>query len=157
MLRRDGLLKLFFWIVLFESIGFLLGLLTQANLYPWYAHLNKSVLTPPGYVFSIVWSLLYLLLAVVGWLLFNRLQPSIKKIKLLFSLQMLMNWLWTPLFFGLHLLTVSMVWLVFLTFLNMLLIIKACKEHKIIAWLLTPYALWLMYASYLNGVIALTN
>ncbi len=66
-LNIDKRLKLVFWIVLFESIGFFFGLLTQANITPWYAYLNKSLLTPPGFVFSIVWSLLYALLAVIAW------------------------------------------------------------------------------------------
>lgn len=156
-LRLNKLIKLILWIVFFESIGFLLGLLTQANINPWYANLNKSSLTPPGFIFSIVWTLLYALLAVIAWILSNHNQAYSKKIKVLFTLQMLMNWAWTPLFFALHWLISSALWLVGLTFLNLLLIMEAKKMHKIIACLLSPYLLWLVYALYLNVVIALTN
>ncbi|MBL7480361.1 TspO/MBR family protein [Legionella bononiensis] len=156
-MRLHKLMKLVFWIVLFESIGFLLGLLTQANIYPWYEHLNKSSLTPPGFVFSVVWTLLYVLLALIAWILTNQNQESSKKITVLFALQMLMNWVWTPLFFGLHWFMLSALWLVSLTCLNLILIIEAKKTHKTIAWLLTPYLLWLVFASYLNVVIALMN
>jgi tryptophan-rich sensory protein len=157
ILRLNNLMKLVFWIMLFESICFVLGLLTQANLDPWYKYLNKSSLTPPGFIFSVVWTLLYLLLAIVAWILSNLNKASSKKITFLFALQILMNWIWTPLFFGLHWLMLSALWLVSLTCLNLILIIEAKKTHKTIAWLLTPYLLWLVFASYLNVVIALMN
>ncbi len=150
-------LNLLFWIVLFESIGFLMGALTQENIYPWYEQLNKSALTPPGFVFSIVWSFLYALLALIAWSLSNQRQTYSKQVKVLFILQTVMNWVWTPLFFGLHWLMFSAGWLISLTALNALLIIKLQKRNKIIAWLLSPYLLWLVFASYLNVLIALMN
>lgn len=157
-MRINTVIRLIFWIVLFQSIGFLLGLLTQANLFPWYAHLNKSSLTPPGFLFSIIWSFLYTILAIIGWMLSNsnKKQPS-KSIITLYTLQMLMNWAWTPLFFQLHWIAFSAIWLLVLTGLNVILIIKTSRTHKIIAYLLMPYVLWLMFASYLNGFIALMN
>ena len=72
-------LKLLLWIVLFQSIGFLMGMLTQANIYPWYEQLNKSDLTPPGFVFSIVWTFLYVLLAVIAWILWDKNQAPSKQ------------------------------------------------------------------------------
>lgn len=156
-MRLNKLIHLIWWIVLFESIGFFLGLLTQANIHPWYAQLDKSPLTPPGFVFSVVWAILYGLLAVIAWILSGLDKESSKKIILLFALQMLMNWVWTPLFFGLHWLTLSAAWLVGLTCLNLILIIKTKTTHKAIAWLLAPYLLWLVFASYLNVFIALMN
>lgn len=157
MLHKNNITKLVFLIVLFESIGFLLGSITQANIHSWYESLEKSSLTPPGFVFSIVWSCLYVLLACVAWLLLNqRHQASSKKMLKMFMLQMLMNWLWTPLFFELHWVTFSAIWLIGLTCLNLALIREAHqKNNKMIAWLLLPYAVWLIFASYLNGVIAL--
>lgn len=156
-MRINKVMNFVFWFLLFESIGFLLGLLTQANIYPWYEHLNKSSLTPPGFVFSVVWALLYALLAAVASILSNLNKASSKTIKMIFALQMVMNWAWTPLFFALHWLVPSAIWLLSLTCLNVLLIIKLKKRNKIIAWLLSPYLLWLLFASYLNVLIALMN
>ncbi|KTD46292.1 TspO/MBR family protein [Legionella quateirensis] len=156
-MRLNKLMMLVFWIVLFQSIGFMLGLETQANIDPWYRYLNKSSLTPPGFIFAVVWTLLYALLAIIAWMLTSLNKTSSKKITILFALQMLMNWVWTPLFFGLHWFTLSALWLVGLTCLNVILIIEAKKTHKTIALLLTPYLLWLVFASYLNVVIALMN
>ncbi len=156
-MRLNKLMNLIFWLVLFESIGFLIGLLTQANIYPWYEDLIKSSLTPPGFIFPVVWTLLYALLAIIAWMLSSHNKTSSPKFTMLFALQMLMNWVWTPLFFGLHWLVLSALWLVSLTCLNVVLIIKAKKTDKTIAWLLIPYLLWLLFASYLNIFIALMN
>ncbi len=151
-------IKLICWIVLFQAIGFLLGWLTQSNIPFWYNHLNRSSLTPPGFVFSIVWTLLYIVLAIVAWILSNQNpQDSCKKINTLFALQMLMNWAWTPLFFTLHWLIASAIWLVTLSCLNLYLIKASRHSHPIIARLLIPYVIWLMFASYLNVMIALMN
>lgn len=157
ILHLNKSIKLVFWIVLFESIGFLMGLLTQANINPWYEQLNKSGLTPPGFVFSIVWTVLYAILAVIAWNLSVQDRAYSKKIRLVFALQTLMNWAWTPLFFGLRCLMLSAIWLVSLTCLNIFLLIEVRKKHATIAWLLSPYVLWLMFASYLNVGIALIN
>lgn len=74
-------------------------MLTQANIPSWYEGLNKSGLTPPGPVFSIVWSILYALLAIVGWVLWcSRNESEMRSVFYLYSVQMLMNWAWTPLF-----------------------------------------------------------
>ena len=156
-LRLNKLISLLFWVVIFESIGYLLGLLTQANIHPWYEELNKSFLTPPGIVFSVVWTMLYALLAVIAWILSSNNKFYSKKIVLLFALQMLMNWACTPLFFALQWITLSSIWLVSLTCLNAILIFAVSKTHKTLAWLLSPYLFWLVFASYLNVFIALMN
>lgn len=156
-MRLNNTITLILMIALFESIGFYLSLPTQSNLYPWYESLNKSSLTPPGFVFSVTWTLLYAILAVVAWMLINENQQSARKVKHLFIIQMLMNWAWTPLFFTLHWLTFSAIWIIILSILNIILILWAKAINKTMAWLLSPYLLWLLFASYLNLVIAWVN
>ena len=149
---------LLIWIVSFELIGYYMGYLTRNNIIVWYATLNKSSLTPPGYVFSIVWSSLYCLLAVIGWMLSHRLrQPTGMTAFILFAVQTLMNWAWTPLFFQLHWIGVSFIWLVMLCFVNIALIMSCYQRARIISLMLMPYLCWLMFASYLNGMIWLLN
>lgn len=151
-------IKLIVWIVAFEAIGFLLGMLTQANLYPWYEGLNKSALTPHGSVFSIVWSILYVLLAIVGWALWKD-RDSIKSKRLiyLYFIQLLMNWAWTPFFFHLRWLGFSFLWILVMVFINGVIIINIKNEKKAIALALIPYFIWLIFAAYLNGVIWVLN
>ncbi len=158
MLSLKEWIKVTTWILAFEGIGFFLGMLTQANIHPWYEALNKSALTPPGPTFSIVWSILYALLAIVGWALWQkRDNPKVKRLTYLYFIQLLMNWAWTPLFFHLHLLGFSFLWIVVMVCINAVIIMNIKNEKKEVAFALTPYLLWLIFAAYLNGVIWALN
>lgn len=156
MVKNNGT-TLILLVIFFQLVGFLLGQLTQENIPIWYHQLNKSSLTPPGFVFAVVWSFLYALLAVIAWMLFCVYQSVAGKCKLLFALQMLMNWCWTPLFFSFHYLFFSGIWLVVLTCLNGVLLLQFYKTKKLIAYLLLPYFIWLLFASYLNLAVILLN
>ncbi len=157
ILRLTHLIKLIFWIFVFELIAFLLGLLTQANIEPWYNSLHKSSLTPPGVVFSIVWSILYALLGYIAWFLSSNKSQSAKSLIYLYGAQIIMNWAWTPLFFQFHWIKLSAIWLIVLTCLNWVLIAQLKAKQKTVALLLLPYVLWLMFASYLAVFIAAMN
>ncbi|AAU26318.1 tryptophan rich sensory protein TspO [Legionella pneumophila subsp. pneumophila str. Philadelphia 1] len=133
-------------------------MLTQANIPSWYEGLNKSGLTPPGPVFSIVWSILYALLAIVGWVLWcSRNESEMRSVFYLYSVQMLMNWAWTPLFFVLHWTGLSFLWILVMAGLTGLLMFSQTNKKKSLAILLLPYLIWLLFAAYLNGVIWLLN
>lgn len=158
MLKFKEWIKLIIWIVAFETIGFFLGMLTQANIHSWYEKLNKSALTPPGPVFSIVWSILYALIAIVGWALWqNRNSIKSKRLIYLYFIQLLMNWVWTPFFFYLHWLGFSFLWIILIVCINGVIIISIKNEKKEIALTLIPYFIWLIFAAYLNGVIWALN
>lgn len=157
-MNKKNEIKLLLWILTFELIGFILGLVTQANIHSWYETLHKSLLTPPGWVFSVVWSILYAFLAIVGFMLWqNRSKPQIEGVLYLYLIQLVMNWLWTPLFFELHWIGFSFLWIVVMVALNALLILKIKNKERGMVLLLTPYLFWLIFASYLNGVIWLLN
>lgn len=146
------------WLVVFQLIGSLMGYLTETNIATWYQELNKSTLTPPGYVFGIVWTALYALLAVIGWHLFaNRHLPFYKRAFNIFAIQMLMNWAWTPLFFQFHWIGFSVIWLATMTVVTAALIFYCRQQARYTALLLLPYLLWLTFATYLNGMIWLLN
>lgn len=158
ILRNQSWIGLIAWILIFQGVGFSLGLMTKAQLYPWYVALNKSILTPPGLIFSIVWSILYFLLAVVGWLLSNQQQDAkLRSVFSLYLIQILMNWAWTPIFFQWHWLGLSCLWLVVMTTINGVIIYQIKANHRKIALALIPYFLWLVFATYLNIIIWLNN
>ena len=97
MKNNRQLLTLIFWVALVLFISFLSGKMTQANLEPWYNLLNKSSLTPPAFVFPVVWTALYLMIAVAGWLLWLKKDKRQVRLALNFyAVQLGMNWLWTP-------------------------------------------------------------
>ncbi len=157
-MNKKGWIKLTIWIVTLQAIGFFLGLLTQANLQSWYVGLNKSMLTPPGWAFSIVWSILYVLLAVAGWELWRQRENiEIRPALYFYMSQLLMNWAWTPLFFQLHWIGFSLIWILILTSLTFLTIYSIKNKKKGISLLLIPYFIWLLFATYLNYAIWLLN
>ena len=157
-MNKNSWIKLTIWIVAFELIGFSLSIMTVANIHSWYEGLNKSILTPPGFVFSIAWSILYVLLAIVGWMLWQqRKNIEMRPALYLYISQLLMNWAWTPLFFQLHLTGFSLLWLVILTLLTFLTIYSIKNKEKLVIYLLVPYFIWLIFATYLNYAIWLLN
>ncbi|MCA0402828.1 MAG: tryptophan-rich sensory protein [Proteobacteria bacterium] len=158
MTTKNGL-KLMGLIVLFLFIGSLLGLMTKANINPWYDNLTKSALTPPNWVFSVVWSILYVLLAYVAYKLWLSYQTNKKLIGVifLFAIQLIMNWLWTPFFFQLHWMGFSFIWLMVMIIINAILIYQLKNQQKLLALLLSIYSVWLLFASYLNGFIWFFN
>ena len=155
---KNKWLSLIVWIIIFAIIASLMGQITQANLHPWYETLTKSNLTPPGIVFSITWTFLYIILAFIGWYLSqdqnrHQLQPVYR----LYLIQLLMNWAWTPLFFSFHYLGIAFLWLLVMCLLNIVIMLMLLNRHRFLAMLFLPYFVWLMFASYLNGFIWFYN
>ena len=116
----------------------------------WYQGLIKSDLNPPGYVFGIVWPILYLFMGITAW-------RNIDTIKIYFYIQLFLNAIWSWLFFSFQLPLVALfdIWL--LIFINIKILFIVSKQDKFGAILYAPYILWLLFASYLNVFIVLNN
>ncbi len=149
---------LMIWMVVLQGVGFVLGIITRPEISTWYALLHKSSLNPPGVVFAIVWPILYVLIAISGWLLWQQRDKGNVRLALwVYGTQLLMNWLWTPLFFHFHLIEVSFYWLVALTLLTLVYIVMIKKMVPWSGYLQIPYFIWLVFASYLNAMIWILN
>ncbi len=145
------------WIISFEAISYFMGFITRNNM-EWYKLLEKSALTPPAYIFTIVWTILYAMLAVVGHFLYvNKSRVEIKPISILFLIQMLYNWIWTPVFFGLHKPEIALVILLLTIFFTFRILIKTVEFYRPQFYLLLPYFGWILFAGYLNQVICILN
>ena len=97
------MIRLILLIVLFLGMSAIGGLFVQSSLQTWYMGLVKAPFNPPPAVFGCVWSILYILLAYYMWKLYKMPQNNLtRKAKKLFILQLVLNFLWTPLFFGLQ-------------------------------------------------------
>lgn len=152
--KNKSYLKLIIWIASLVLVGTIIGTLIKPNVDFWYVELNRSLLTPPNYVFSITWTILYTMIALSGWLIWNaRPFSELQKIKNLYIAQLILNWSWTPLFFNYHLVGLAFTCLISLTTLVAILVVKAYKNIPNASFLLIPYFLWLLYASYLNFYI----
>jgi len=146
------------WVLFFEVISYFLGSITQENSANWYQTLNKSSLTPPAIIFPIVWSILYAILAFAGYSLWqNRSQPAIKLALSFYVVQMLMNWIWTPLFFYFHFVVFSFFWIVMMVLLTLTIIYLTKDRLRFTSVIFMPYFFWLIFAAYLNGVIWIIN
>ena len=153
------LLKLFFAVLICEGVGILGSIFTISAITTWYQTLNKPLFSPPNFVFGPVWTILY---ALMGISIFLVLEKKIKvkernNLIYLFSLQLLLNFLWSVIFFYFHLPFVAFLEILFLWGSILLLIIKFWRYSKPASVLLIPYLLWVSFASLLNFSIFLLN
>ena len=123
---------------------------TNTGTDTWYLGLVKSNLNPPGYVFGIVWPILYLLMGITIWRTYS-------VIKNLFYVQLFLNAIWSWLFFSFHLPLIALLDIWLLIFINLKILLLISKEDKLAAFLFTPYIMWLFFASYLNLYIVINN
>ena len=153
------LLKLFFAVLICEGVGILGSIFTISAITTWYQTLNKPLFSPPNFVFGPVWTILY---ALMGISIFLVLEKKIKvkernNLIYLFSLQLLLNFLWSVIFFYFHFPFVAFLEILFLWGSILLLIIKFWRYSKPASVLLIPYLLWVSFASLLNFSIFLLN
>jgi benzodiazapine receptor len=140
--------SVFIYVILALTIGGLASSNTADDV--WYQTLIKSPLNPPGYVFGIVWPILYLLMSISAFRTFN-------ETKNLFLIQLLFNALWSWLFFAFQMPLVALLNIWLLIYLNIKINLKMFYIDKLSGLLFIPYVLWLFFASYLNLFIVLNN
>lgn len=142
------------WIIAFLGVSYFIGQVTQANM-AWYADLPKSPLNPPRIAFPIAWTSLYIMLAVAGSLIFRVQGEDGSKYKKLYAVYMIMNWAWSFIFFGAHMVTLGFVWIVAsVLVLGVLILCLWRGSKKIAALLCIPTLCWSLFAAYLNGYIS---
>ena len=126
---------------------------TQFGPGPWYSALQKPPWTPPSWLFGPVWTALYIAIAVAGWSVWRSKAISITKPILLWLLQLILNGLWSWLFFGLQRPGLALIDILALLITIGCFIFSANKISATTAWLFVPYALWVGFASALNFAI----
>lgn len=152
-------LKAFGQALLFVLVCQLAGasgaLLTETGDGSWYQMLDKPAFTPPGWLFGPVWVLLYTLMGVAAYLVWRQgWQRHVVRIALgVFAAQLLLNALWTPVFFAAHWLGVAFVVIVLLAAAIALTMVRFFPLSRAAAWLLAPYLAWVVFAAVLNGSI----
>lgn len=150
-----GLKKLLLCIFTPLLTGALSGYLTK-NSADLFSTLNKPPLSPPGWIFPIVWSLLYLMMGIASYLVLTSGQPN-QQALLWYAVQLALNFLWPIFFFNLELYFLSFILLVLLWWSILKTIELFYEISKPAAYLLIPYLLWVTFAGYLNFTIALLN
>lgn len=146
------------WILATVTAGTAVGLAFAPD--GWYATLALPTWNPPSWLFAPVWTALYVLIGIAGWLVSR--EPGVdagerRLTWLAFALQAVLNLAWTPLFFGLHrpdlaFLDICLLWMAVLW-----TTMRFGRIRPLAGWLLVPYVLWVSFALVLNGTIWLMN
>jgi benzodiazapine receptor len=124
----------------------LLGIFGQPGT--WYDALNKPEWNPPPWIFGPVWSLLYAIMAVAAWLVWQR--EGWRRAMMLYFIQLALNAAWTPIFFGAHQLGWALVEIILLWIAILMTMLAFLRVSKPAGWLLAPYLAWATFAAFLN-------
>ena len=142
------------FIVLCEAAGLAGTAFTMSAIPEWYAFLAKPEFSPPNWLFGPVWTLLYFMMGVAAWLVWRRAGAVALKV---FWLQLALNALWTPLFFGLRSPLLGFVCIAALWLAIVWTIAVFWRVSRPAAVLLLPYLAWVSFASILNLSIYMLN
>lgn len=129
--------------------GILIGFVTLPG--EWYAGLTKPTFNPPNWIFAPVWTLLYVLIAIAGWRCWER-APSVAPMRIWVA-QLVLNFLWSPIFFGAHFMGLAFVVILALLASILTFMFASWRQDKVATWLFAPYVVWVGFATLLNGAL----
>ncbi len=156
MHRRPSVLQYVFGIMVCQSAGIVGSLVTIAEIPAWYASLVVPSWQPPSWLFGPVWTMLYTLMGIAGARIWAE-TTSGDVLRRLFGAQLLLNALWTPVFFGAHDLLGALVMILALDAVVVTLVLQLWRRDRTAFWLLVPYLVWILFATCLNAVILTLN
>ncbi|EHO51656.1 TspO/MBR family protein [Lentilactobacillus kisonensis] len=148
-------LKLVLWIIFVEAVGILSSQLS-GNIKTVYNSLKLPIFSPPGVVFGIVWPILYLFIGISGYIIWQT-RKKYPDTLWLFLSQLFLNFIWTIVFFSGSLLTTGFIIILIMDIIVVILITKVSPVNQTAGWLLVPYLIWLLFATYLAGGFAVLN
>lgn len=138
------------------AVGGLSALLTMGSM-EIYGALKQPPLSPPGFLFPIVWSILFILMGISSYLVYVSDSKNKTKALIIYAVQLVFNFFWTIIFFNMQSYLFAFIWLVILWILIIAMIISFWKISKPAALLQIPYLLWVTFAGYLNLGVYLLN
>ena len=147
MIPRPFVLLAF--LVLVVGGGLLIGFLTLPGV--WYEALQKPSFNPPNWLFGPAWTTLYVLIAIAGWRVWLRDRAG--SLMKLWWLQLALNFLWSPVFFGMELIAPALLVILAMLAVILLFIGRAWSQDRVAALLFVPYAGWVAFATLLNAAI----
>ena len=122
-----------------------------------YSILNKPAFSPPGFIFPVVWTILYILMGASSYIVYFSNSSNKSKALLLYCIQLFFNFCWSIIFFGLDLFLFAFIWLIALIFIIIIMIRQFLIVNPLSAYLQIPYLIWCIFAAYLNFSIFLLN
>ena len=139
------------------GVGSLSALLTMGAMKS-FGKLNQPPLSPPAWLFPAVWSILYVLMGISAYLIYNSGKPTRNKTAFyVYAAQLFFNFFWSIIFFNMGAYLLAFIWLLALLSLIIINAVLFYKINKTAGLLLVPYVLWVSFAAYLNLAIYLLN
>lgn len=156
VIRTIKLKKLLLYVAVTFAFG-VIGTLLGGGIGQIYTSLNKPPLSPPGIVFPIVWSILYLLMGIAAYFLSNEKSSEISGLLKVYWIQLVLNAIWPLIFWRFKAFVLGAIIIVAILGMVMWVTFCAFKINKLSGILLVPYIIWLLFALYLNIGIAFLN
>ncbi len=122
-----------------------------------YSSLNKPSLSPPAYIFSIVWTIFYILMGISSYIIYASENVNSAKALKIYALQLFFNFCWSIIFFGFSQYLLAFLWLILLILLIIIMIQQFYKINPLAAYLQIPYLIWCIFAALLNYSILMMN
>ncbi|QIT56693.1 tryptophan-rich sensory protein [Aquisalimonas sp. 2447] len=156
-MTRLSLIALLAWLSVCFVVATLAAMVTDPG--EWYAQLDKPAWTPPDWLFAPAWTVLYTLMGVSAWMIWERRlqEPLAWPALLLFLGQLVLNGLWSWFFFGQHAIVAAFVDILLLWTALLATLLLFLRVRRPAGLLLVPYLLWVTYAVALNGAIVVLN
>lgn len=148
MFDRQSWLSLLPFVAVCFGVAAISSWFTLGSLKTWYAGLQRPIWTPPDWIFGPVWSVMYLMMAISAWLVWSA--AGWGAALTLFTIQLLLNALWSVLFFGMHRVGAAFAEILLLWMMLIATAVAFLPVSLLAAWLLLPYIAWVAFASYLN-------
>ena len=148
----------FKWVLISEFVGVLSGLISMSGMERFDSLSVKAPLNPPGWVFALVWPILYALMGIGVCLVFKRGErDGVTSCANLFVVQLIVNFFWSPIFFNTSAFGFSLIWILLLWCMVLLMTVCFANISKIAALIQVPYIIWLSFAVYLNAAVWVLN
>ncbi len=146
-------------IVICECAGIIGSVFTTPSIPGWYAGLAKPPFNPPNWIFAPVWTTLFAMMGISAYLIYEHgiRKNEVKKALAVFAIQLILNTLWSIVFFGAHMMFVAVIIILLLWGMILASILLFYRISKTAAYLLIPYILWVSFATVLNTSLYILN
>jgi tryptophan-rich sensory protein len=147
-------------VVICLVVGYVSGMVTRTSITTWYPTLVKPSFNPPNWIFAPVWTSLYVMMGVAAGFIWNQIttqKAAVTKALQFFTIQLVLNALWSYLFFGLHNLMLATIEVVLLWLMIFETYSQFAKINKTASYLMLPYLAWVSFASVLTASILWLN
>lgn len=160
--KKSKIIKLIICIIIPLLVGGLSALIT-GDMMSEFGKFNQPILSPPGWLFPIAWSILYVLMGIASYCILikktkNKLEKECKIAWLvIYGVQLVLNFFWSIIFFSWGMFSLALFWLLAMWVMILVLLFMANRHSQVAMWCLFPYALWTTFAAYLNLMIMMLN